>query len=114
MVGIAIVRPHKEPTGTIQDDPVVAELKTKYSTVFVDGLPPERTTTNITEHEIPLKPGTEPICQPLRRMAPKLLVELRNQLDELFQKGFIRTSSTGAPYGQLLVLMKPFWSNSSS
>ena len=67
------MRPQKESAVAMQEDPVVTDLKAKYSTIFVDRLPPERTTANTTEHAIPLKPGTEPICQPLRRMAPKLL-----------------------------------------
>ena len=66
--------------------------------VFPDelpGLPPVRE----IEFKIDLIPGTNPISIPPYRLAPAELEELRKQIDELKEKGFIRDSSSpwGAP-----------------
>ena len=70
----------------------------KYVDVFPDelpGLPPHRD----VDFGIELHPGTSPISMTLHRMAPVELQEIRVQLQELLDKGFIRpsTSSWGAP-----------------
>ena len=70
----------------------------KYVDVFPDelpGLPPHRD----VDFGIELHPGTSPISMTLHRMAPVELQELRVQLQELLDKGFIRpsTSSWVAP-----------------
>ena len=59
------------------------------------GLPPQR----VVDFDIELHPGTSPISMTLHRMAPVELQELRVQLQELLDKGFIRpsTSPWGAP-----------------
>ena len=66
--------------------------------VFPDelpGLPPQR----VVDFGIELHPGTSPISMTPHRMAPVELQELRVQLQELLDKGFIRpsTSPWGAP-----------------
>ena len=70
----------------------------KYVDVFPDellGLPPRR----VVDFGIELHPGTLPISMTPHRMAPVELQELRVQLQELLDKGFIRpsTSPWGAP-----------------
>ena len=70
----------------------------KYVDVFPDellGLPPLR----VVDFGIELHPGTLPISMTLHRMAPVELQELRVQLQELLDKGFIRpsTSRWGTP-----------------
>ena len=59
------------------------------------GLPPYRD----VDFGIELYPGTSPISMTPHRMAPVELQELRVQLQELLDKGFIRpsTSPWGAP-----------------
>ena len=69
-----------------------------YVDVFLDellGLPPQR----VVDYGIELHPGTSPISMAPHRMAPVELQELRVQLQELMDKGFIRpsTSPWGAP-----------------
>ena len=69
-----------------------------YVDVFPDelpGLPPQR----VVDFGIELRPGISPISMTPHRMAPVELQELRVQLQELLDKGFIRpsTSSWGAP-----------------
>ena len=70
----------------------------EYVDVFPDellGLPPQR----VVYFGIELHPGTSPISMTPHRMAPVELQELRVQLQELLDKGFIRpsTSPWGAP-----------------
>jgi hypothetical protein len=56
-------------------------------------LPPERD----VEFVIELKPGTTPISRRSYRMPPNELAELKTQLQDLLEKGFIRPSSS--PWG---------------
>ncbi|KMT13620.1 hypothetical protein BVRB_4g082210 [Beta vulgaris subsp. vulgaris] len=77
-----------------EDIPVVHE----YPDVFSDelpGIPPERE----VEFSIDLNPDTAPLSKAPYRMAPAELQELKTQLQELIDKGFIRPSVSpwGAP-----------------
>ena len=70
----------------------------EYEDVFLNELPrlpPQR----VVNFSIELHPGTSPISMTPYRMAPVELKELRVQLQELLDKGFIRpsTSPWGAP-----------------
>ena len=70
----------------------------EYVDVFpneLPGLPPQR----VVDFGIELHPGTSPISMTPHRMAPVELQELRVQLQEILDKGFIRpsTSPWGAP-----------------
>ncbi|XP_060192697.1 uncharacterized protein LOC132622171 [Lycium barbarum] len=70
----------------------------KFSDVFPEelpGLPPERE----IDFAIDVLPDTKPISIPPYRMAPAELKELKDQLKDLLEKGFIRPSSSpwGAP-----------------
>jgi hypothetical protein len=72
--------------------PVVCD----YADVFPDellGMPPDRD----TEFAIELQPGTTPISKRPYRMPPAKLAELKKQLQELLDKGFIRPSTS--PWG---------------
>jgi hypothetical protein len=62
------------------------------------GLPPEKE----VEVTIDILPEVSPIAQPPYRMAPKELDELKIQLQELLDKGFIRPSNS--PWGHLYYL----------
>ena len=76
----------------IEDIPVVCE----YADVFSDdlpGMPPDRD----IEFFIELQPGTAPISKRPYRMPPKELAELKIQLQELLDMGFIRPSAL--PWG---------------
>jgi hypothetical protein len=57
------------------------------------GMPPERA----IEFKIELQPGTSPIAKALYKMSPLALIELKSQLQDLLDKGFIRPSSS--PWG---------------
>ncbi|XP_073304131.1 uncharacterized protein [Primulina huaijiensis] len=72
------------------------EIVREYSDVFADdvpGLPPDRE----VEFVIDVVPGTAPISKAPYRMAPTEMKELKNQLQKLLDKGFIRPSSS--PWG---------------
>jgi hypothetical protein len=76
----------------LDEIPVVCE----YPDVFPDelhGMPPDRD----VEFVIKLQPGTAPISKRPYRVPPKELAELKTQLQELLDKGYIRPSSS--PWG---------------
>jgi len=84
----------KSETPTLQSVNVVNE----FSDIFLDdllGIPPDRE----IEFGIDLFPDTQPIYIPSYRMAPAELKELKEQLKDLLDKGFIRpsVSTWGAP-----------------
>jgi hypothetical protein len=64
------------------------------------GLPHERD----VEFVIELKPGTAPISRRSYRMPPNELAELKTQLQDLLEKGFIRPSSS--PWGCPAIFVK--------
>ena len=89
----------------LEDIPIVRE----YPDVFPEdlpGLPPERE----VEFTIDLVPGTGPMSKAPYRIAPMELKELKVQLQELLDKGFIRPSVSpwGAP---ILICEKEGWLN---
>jgi hypothetical protein len=75
----------------------------EYPDVFPDelsGMPPDRD----IEFAIELQPGTAPISKRPYRMPPAELAELKKQLQELLDKGFIRPSTS--PWGCLALFIK--------
>ena len=83
----------------IRDIPVVCE----FPDVFPEdlpGLPPDRD----VQFGIDLKPGTTPISRRAYRMPPKELAELKTQLQEFIDKGFIEPSSS--PWGCPTIFVK--------
>ena len=95
----AFVVDRRQEGTRLEDIPIVKE----FPDVFPDdisGLLPDRE----VEFTIDLIPGTEPISIPPYRMAPTELRELKNQLEELLSKGFIRPSKS--PWGAPVLFMK--------
>jgi hypothetical protein len=79
-------------TVQLENIPVACE----YPDVFHDdlpGMPPDRDVKFVIE----LQPRTAPISKRPYRMPPKELAELKNQLQELLDKGYIHPSSS--PWG---------------
>nr|GEW41175.1 putative reverse transcriptase domain-containing protein [Tanacetum cinerariifolium] len=64
------------------------------------GLPPARP----VEFQIDLIPGAAPVARASYRLAPSEMKELSKQLQELFDKGFIRPSSS--PWGAPILFVK--------
>ena len=82
-----------------EDVPVVRD----FLDVFLDdlpGLPPERE----IDFPIDLVPGTTPISLPPYKMTPTELKELKTQLQELVDSGFIRPSVS--PWGASVLFVK--------
>ncbi|KAA0061201.1 pol protein [Cucumis melo var. makuwa] len=89
----------REPEVSLSSEPVVRE----YPDVFPDelpGLPPPRE----VDFAIELESGTTPISRAPYRMAPAELKELKVQLQELLDKGFIRPSVS--PWGAPVLFVK--------
>jgi hypothetical protein len=83
----------------IEEIPVVQE----FSKVFpedLQGLPPDRE----MEFCIELTPGAAPVSKAPYRMVPSELKELKEQLQELLDKGFIRPSVS--PWGAPVLFVK--------
>ena len=77
-------------------------LVSKFPDVFQSpqGVPPDRS----DPFTIELEPGTAPLSKSLYRMAPAEMAELKKQLEELLDKGFIRPSSS--PWGAPVLFVK--------
>ncbi|KAL0556433.1 hypothetical protein IC582_004947 [Cucumis melo] len=96
---LASVVDTREVDVSLSSEPVVRD----YPDVFPEelpGLPPHRE----VEFAIELEPGTVPISRAPYRMAPAELKELKVQLQELLDKGFIRPSVS--PWGAPVLFVK--------
>ncbi|TYJ97948.1 ty3-gypsy retrotransposon protein [Cucumis melo var. makuwa] len=96
---LASVVDTREPEVSLSSEPVVME----YPDVFPDelpGLPPPRE----IDFTIELKSGIAPISRVPYRIAPAELKELKVQLQELLEKGFIRPSVS--PWGAPVLFVK--------
>ncbi|XP_042449022.1 uncharacterized protein LOC122033943 [Zingiber officinale] len=90
---------YEDHTTQISDIPIVRE----YPDVFPEelpSLPPKRQ----VEFMIELIPGTTPVSKAPYRMAPKELEELKVQLQELLDRGFIHLSVS--PWGAPVLFVK--------
>ncbi|XP_074305802.1 uncharacterized protein LOC141641024 [Silene latifolia] len=86
-------------TPRISDIPVVRDFEGVFPEE-IPGLPPKRD----VDISIDLKPGAGPISKPPYRMGPKEMEELKKQLDELAEKGYIRPSVS--PWGAPVLFIK--------
>jgi len=83
----------------VVDIPIVRE----FPDVFPDDLPGLPTDRDV-EFVIEQKPGTAPVSRRAYRMPPKELAELKIQLQELLDKGYVRPSSS--PWGCPAIFVK--------
>ena len=93
------VKDSSSESPTLESVPVVSE----FPEVFPEdlpGVPPERE----IDFGIDLLPDTQPISIPPYRMAPTELKELKEQLKDLLDKGFIRPSIS--PWGAPVLFVK--------
>ncbi|GJW42542.1 putative reverse transcriptase domain-containing protein [Tanacetum coccineum] len=84
---------------SIHDQLIVSEFQDVFPEEL-PGIPPIRD----VEFNIELIPGAEPISKAPYRMAPIELKELKDQLQELLERGFIRPSVS--PWGALVLFVK--------
>lgn len=84
-------------------DVVVPTLK-EFEDVMPPELPKKLPPRRDVDHKIELEPGARAPSQAPYRMGPMELTELRKQLDELLESGFIQPSK--APYGAPVLFQK--------
>src|SRR5438477_10000548 len=79
--------------------PEAKGLMKEYQDVFPTSLPNELPPKRTIDHTIDLVPGFEPTSRPIYRLSYLEINELKRQLSELMEKGFIRPSifPFGAP-----------------
>ncbi|KAG7543335.1 Integrase catalytic core [Arabidopsis thaliana x Arabidopsis arenosa] len=82
----------------LEDIPVVKDFADVFQAL--SGLPPDRS----DPFTIELEPGTTPLSKAPYRMAPAEMAELKKQLEDLLEKGFIRPSSS--PWGAPVLFVK--------
>jgi hypothetical protein len=90
--------PTKQAKKNLEDIPVVCEYPDVFSTDY-SGLPPQRK----VEFGIECVPGTNLISKAPCRMASSELKELKEQIQELLDKGFIPSIS---PWGAPMLFVK--------
>jgi len=87
-----------------EEPPEVSRLLEEFDDVFPDelpgGLPPARP----WDHRIDVLPESTPPYRPPYRLSPGETEELKRQLDDLLEKGFIRPSSS--PYAAPVIFVK--------
>ncbi|GBG90995.1 hypothetical protein CBR_g51653 [Chara braunii] len=95
-VFVASVRPVTEPTKERPMDPAIAKLLEEFKDLTKA---PTGTVPRPIQHRIEIEPGNGTPKGVVYRMSPRELEELRKQLDDLLEKGWIRPSSSpfGAP-----------------
>ncbi|GJP35642.1 hypothetical protein CLOM_g20160, partial [Closterium sp. NIES-68] len=77
---------------SVPDD--LAKIIREYPEIFPDGLPSGLPPERPQDHKIELEPGAQPTVRTQWRLTQPELQELRNQLDYLLAKGFIRPSTS--------------------
>ncbi len=76
----------------------------EYRDVFPEKLPATLPPSREVDHRIELVPGSTPPSRPTYRMGPTELDELKKQLEELIESGFIQPSKS--PYGAPILFVK--------
>nr|GEZ68345.1 transposon Ty3-I Gag-Pol polyprotein [Tanacetum cinerariifolium] len=96
----------------LEDVPIVRDFSEVFPE-YLPGLPPTRQVefqidlipgAALVEFQISLIPGAAPVAWAPYLLAPSEMKELSDQLQELFDKGFIRPSSS--PWGALVLFVK--------
>lgn len=82
------------------------ELLQEFSDVFPEDLPKGLPVHRAVDHQIELVPDSQPPYKQIYRMSPAELEEVKSQVQELLEKGFIQPSKS--PYGApILFVPKP-------
>ena len=98
---VFVIAPTNVEKKDLQDIPVVREYLDIFSTDYSGLLPQKK-----VEFGIECMPCTNPIFKVLYRMVPSKLKELKEHLQELLDKGFIRPSSSPCEAPVLFVKKK--------
>ena len=84
--------------------PRIQQLLKNFSDVMPPELPKVLPPRRAIDHQIELIPGAKPPAKSPYRMSPPELAELKKQIEELLESGFIRPSK--APYGAPVLFQK--------
>ena len=103
---LALVRPLQVDSGDKQlvSNSSTTSLVKEFSDVFPDDLPKALPPKRAVDHKIELEPGQVPPNRPTYRMSQPEMDELKKQLAELMEKGFITESKS--PYGAPVLFVK--------
>ncbi|XP_054805380.1 uncharacterized protein LOC129308324 [Prosopis cineraria] len=82
----------------------IQEVLQEYKHVMPDELPKKLPPRREVDHQIELEPGAKPPALAPYRMSPPELAELRRQLQDLLDSGYIQPSK--APYGAPVLFQK--------
>ncbi len=100
---LVVIRDHqKKNFGEV--DPEIRTLLNHYDDVFVNDLPPTLPPERETDHQIHLESGHSPPWKRPYRLTQKEQDELKTQLEDLLEKGFIRPSNS--PFGAPVLFVK--------
>ena len=100
---MAVVKPTDEtPASSSEPSPLAAQLLSEFADVFPDQLPAGLPPSRDVDHAIETVPGAAPPSKAPYRMSPLELDELKKQLQELLDLGFIQPSkpSPAQPGGE--------------
>ena len=86
-----------EPRQWTENRKEVKDILQEYSDVFPEELPAKLPPKRVVDHAIEILPGVEPPSRPTYKMSQEELAELKRQLTDLSNKGYIRPSVS--PYG---------------
>jgi hypothetical protein len=104
---LCLIRPHTddEDVNPPETQPKeVQQLLEKYKDVFPNELPHELPPKRAVDHHIDIIPGSAPPCRPLFKLSLTEMEELKKQLNDLLNHGFIRPSTS--PYGSPVLFTK--------
>jgi deoxyuridine 5'-triphosphate nucleotidohydrolase len=87
-----------------QKHPEIQQLLNGFADVFPEHLPKELPPTRSVDHRIELLPGTTPIYKAPYRLAQTELDEMKKQIEEYLEQGWIKPSTS--PYGAPVIFVK--------
>lgn len=94
----------KDHKPQVEVHPHAQELLKKYQDVFPDELPRCLPPSRSVDHKIELVPGSNPPSRPIYQLSLSEMDELKKQLQDLLDHGFICPSQS--PYGSPVLFVK--------
>jgi hypothetical protein len=107
---VAFIQPDCNPAPELSHVPpehmeALSTLLHKYQDVFCENLPPGSSAIqDPAENTIPLEPGSKPPFRKSFRLSPAELAELKKQIREFLERGWIQPSTS--PYGAPVLFVK--------
>jgi len=97
----------KEPDEELENNEPAEKAKsllTEFADVFPEKIPAGLLPERVIDHRIELEQGATPTARPMYRMSQNELEELRTQLEELVESGYIQQSRS--PYAAPVIFVK--------